>query len=156
MKNLDDTTHSSLLALYSSVQNDIAYYRGWEWNITAIYGLLTTGIIGFVTNDNITPFLYNWHRGVLTGIQILAIIFGFFHLYKMHHYLTENRLLRNKIERSLGFFEKGKFIENEQLLSKAMNKRKSFFNFEFWDFIVPFALFLLLYELSALYLIWKL
>lgn len=149
-KNLD-----SLLALYSAVQNDIAYYRAWEWNITVYYALLSTGIIGIVTNDKIKPRLQDWHLWGLTIIQCLAILLNIVHIYKTHYYLSWNRKLRNRIEQVLGFFEKDVYFQEDSLLPVVFNQRKNYFLFELKEFVFPFIFVLILYEIFAIYIIWN-
>lgn len=156
MESKNDFRNSnSLLALYNAIQNDIIYYRGWEWNITVYYALLSTGIIGIVTNDKLKPHLQGWHLWGLTIIQALAVVLSIYHLFKVHNYLSWNRKLRNRIEQILGFFEDGVYFPEGSVLPPEYNQRKSYFLFELKEFIFPFIFVLLAYEVFTIYIIWK-
>ncbi len=149
------STKESLLALYQSVQNDIAFYRNWEWSITVYYAVLSTGIIGLVTNDTIHKLINCTAQIGLTIVQAVAIFYSIYHLHKAHHYLSENRALRNKIENLLGFFEKDVYIEKDSILPQKFNIISKYYRFELKEFIFPFLLFLVIYELVTIYIIWK-
>jgi hypothetical protein len=154
--NLQDLrSRESLLALYNSIQNDISFYRAWEWNITVYYALLSTGIISLITNDKISSILNYWHRWGLTVVQSCAIIFSVYHLHRAHYYLMWNRKLRNRIEQILGFFEKEIYIDKESILPAEFNNRYNYYKIGFKEFVFPFILFLVIYELVTIYIIWK-
>jgi hypothetical protein len=147
---------SALEALYQSVQSDIVYYRSWGWSITAYYAVLSTGIITLITNDDINYLLHWGHKFCLSIIQTIAIGFSIYHLIKTHRYLINNRLLRNKIENIFGFYEKGKYIPDDTVLPVQFDKDSKKSSFGFHDYIFPFMLFLIIYEVFTIVLIWTL
>lgn len=149
-------TRESLLALYQSVQNDIGFYRNWEWSITIYYAVLSTGVIGLITNESINKILKTWHLIGLTIIQLAAIYYSIRHLHKAHWHLSWNRHLRNKIENLLGFFEEGIYVKNEPLLPKKFNEIPKYYSIGYTEYVFPFLIFLVLYELVTIYLIWTL
>jgi hypothetical protein len=144
----------SILALYNSVQNDIAYYRSWEWNITLYYAVLSTGIIGLVTDEKINRLIREWHLWGLTIIQFVALLFSIYHLHRTHYWLAINRQLRNKLERLLGFFDKGEYITNDSVLPQNYNRNSNYYKIGLNEYIFPFMLFLVIYELVTIYIIW--
>lgn len=154
----DDKLHSveSLLALYTTIQNDIAYYRAWKWNITGLYALFSTGIISIITNSTIKPYIGEGIRCTLILIQSYALIYSLIHLYKMHYYLTKNRQIRHKIEKQLGFFKNDIYLLHNSILPKEYDKERNFFSIELTSFILPFVIFLVLYQLFTIYLIFNL
>lgn len=87
-----DTWHDiqTLIALYTSVQNDITNYRNWKWKITTYYVLLSTGIIGLLSNETVKNLLDDRLRCCFLIIQLIAIITSWYHLYKAHKYLSWN------------------------------------------------------------------
>jgi hypothetical protein len=149
------STKESLLALYQSVQNDIAFYRNWEWSITVYYAVLSTGIIGLVTNSSIGKLMNCTIQIGLTVVQAIALFYSIYHLHKTHQYLAQNRQLRNKIENLLGFFQKDVYIKDDSILPQQFNNISRYYRFEFKEFIFPFLLFLVIYELVTIYIIWK-
>ncbi|MGH7801145.1 MAG: hypothetical protein ACREOW_11055 [Thermodesulfobacteriota bacterium] len=144
-----------MIALYTSVQNDITNYRNWKWKITTYYVLLSTGIIGLLSNETVKNLLDDRLRCCFLIIQLIAIITSWYHLYKAHKYLSWNRQVRSKIEAIFGFYDDGIYAEKSILPSEWKIRKISFF-FEFKDFVFPFMIFLFLYEIFVVYLIWKL
>jgi len=152
----DLRSKESLLELYQSVQNDISFYRNWEWSITVYYTILSTGIISLITNESINKLLNCWHLVGLTVVQSVAIYYSIYHLHKAHKYLAWNRELRNKIENLLGFFENDTYIKNDSILPIEFTKIPKYYSIGFKEYIFPFLIFLVLYEFVTIYLIWTL
>jgi hypothetical protein len=154
IQSKDLHSKESLLALYSSVQNDIAFYRNWEWSITVYYALLSTGLITLITSESIHILLNPFCRIFLSLIQLFALYFSIRHLHSAHNHLSWNRQLRNKIENILGFFEKDIYVKDDSLLPSDLNQIPKYSNIGFTEYIFPFMLFLIIYESITIYLIW--
>ncbi len=112
-------------------------------------------------NNRIKPFkeknnkvLTVWPQLILTMVQVLAIYYSIKHLIDAHKYLAWNREMRNKIENLLGFFEKDVYIPNAPVLPEEKNNISRYYRIGFNDYIFPFVLFLVIYELFTIYLIW--
>jgi hypothetical protein len=145
--------HESLLALYDETWEEIRRLREFEWKIAVTFVSLSGGFVVLICSDSFRPLLTFQLRWILTAVQIGAIIFGIYSLWKTHKYLTEQRNIRRTIEHVLKFHEDGVFTK-DSLLPAAWKNKSVTFRFQTFGLLVPLALIVLFVQALAIYITW--
>lgn len=145
--------HESLLALYDEAWEEIRRLREFEWKIAVTFVSLSGGFVILICSDSFKPLLTHQLRWILTIVQVCAIIFGVYSLWRTHEYLTVQRNIRRTIEHVLNFHEDGVFT-HDPLLPLPWKDEPVTFGFQALGLLVPLVLIVVFVQALAIYITW--
>jgi hypothetical protein len=145
--------HQSLLALYDEAWEEIRRLREFEWKIAVTFVSLSGGFVVLICSDSFKPLLTHQLRWILTIVQVCAIVFGIYSLWRTHEYLTVQRNIRRTIESVLNFHEDGVFSQ-DPLLPSLWKDKPVTFGFQALGLLVPLVLIVVFVQALAIYITW--
>jgi hypothetical protein len=96
------------------------------------------------------PYLTTTVRGVLVLITVIAPLFGTYLLWRTHMWLTEQRNIRRRLERLLGFYDSGVYGPESVLPygSRLVHPR-----FQVVDLVLPMVFGMIMTSVLVIYLL---
>ena len=142
----------SILALYHEISEEIARLRNTEWRIGYYFLTLGVGLIVMLLDESFQRLLDLWLRVALTMIQVLSGVFAIYYLYKTHVYLTQQRSIRRKIERMLGFCDPGIYAFDSVLPEGWKQPVK--YTFQLRNLVLPIAFIVVVVQVFSVFILW--
>lgn len=141
-----------LSALYQATYAEISRLRDQEWRITYYFILLSLGAAGFLLSSAVRPHIVFAIRVLLTGVAVLGQILGSYLLYRTHRWLTEQRNIRRRLERVMGFYDELSY-DSQPLL--PYGGQSVSLHFQLYDLVIPLATGMLMANAMVVYIVWS-
>ena len=144
----------SLLAIYSEISSEIARLRDNEFRTALLSIALDAGLIAVFTNDQVVKNAGNVERYLAISASSLVVLVLIFYLFVLHHYLTQHRTIRRKIEQILEVHEPDIYTSGS-LFPSVWNDPEVKFRFQMFGIVTPLVLLMVVFQAGTVLLIWR-
>jgi hypothetical protein len=140
---------------YAHLNTEIATLREAEFRTGLMALALDAAIIATLTQDPVAAALTSRVRWIISVSSCAIVVVLMLYLFQLHHYLTQHRFMRKKIERYYRL-DAWNVIDGAPLFPPTWRRDATVsFSFQAWGIVIPLTLLMLLVQGATLYLVWK-